>query len=441
MDSLFRAAGQLTIQDIEPFVLLADLLLKSAILLFIFHLCINRFQQKLAPATLHLALIGFVLVLGMLPLLPALQDVFFDPVYPTSLFTLLLPDSPSWAASPSNSVPDSKNLLGFFYLSGLLVLLVRLLVAMQRLKGLRKSADFQLSMEDQTLLQAACSELGIKKPVQFGTSPGIQSLVCFGWLVPIILVPQSWHQWEPEVRSNILKHELAHIQRSDWLTSLVIDIVASLYWFNPVIWHVRKLIANEAEHACDEIVLQDGGCRLNYAEQLLKLAKIASSGQGEIVLSKAMVATSDLTERVEAILAYDQERPGPGTKSKFLLAFVLLALLVTGSMQVVAVEDVNLFKTPTLIYAEKPVYNAQTLWNGLRGQTVLRFDIDAEGNVDPDSIRVVSSTDLHVLAPPAIEAVKQFKYTPRVVGGTPLPARGLEWELNIFGVQASFNPR
>ena len=99
------------------------------------------------------------------------------------------------------------------------------------------------------------------------------SPITWGWLKPTILLPATASDWSPNRLRPIVQHELAHIARADWPLLLLADLTASLYWFHPLVWVMRRRIRVESEKACDDSVLRFGTTPGAYAELLLEIAR------------------------------------------------------------------------------------------------------------------------------------------------------------------------
>ena len=80
-----------------------------------------------------------------------------------------------------------------------------------------------------------------------------------------------------EARRAVIAHELAHLRRRDhWVGWL--ELVASCgWWWNPLFWHVRRQLCENAELACDAWVvsLLPGGRRA-YARTLVEISELLS---------------------------------------------------------------------------------------------------------------------------------------------------------------------
>lgn len=133
------------------------------------------------------------------------------------------------------------------------------------------------------------------------------SPVSWGLFAPEIILPVQAESWDMEKIRNVLIHELSHIQRLDWLTSLVVKITRAIYWYNPLIWYAARKLEEEAEQACDDAVILYGRSHSEYASNLLEIANQARHRQLGNVLVQA-IAGSPLGSRVFSILVTSKQR-------------------------------------------------------------------------------------------------------------------------------------
>src|SRR5438128_535425 len=97
----------------------------------------------------------------------------------------------------------------------------------------------------------------------------ISTAVTIGVIAPRILLPATWSSWPKEKIRAILVHERAHIRRRDPLVNLFAHINCALFWFHPLSWWLQRVTASTAEHACDDVVLENVLSPKSYAEILL----------------------------------------------------------------------------------------------------------------------------------------------------------------------------
>ncbi len=100
----------------------------------------------------------------------------------------------------------------------------------------------------------------------------------------------------------VLAHELVHIERRDWLTQMIAQITACLYWFHPLAWLALSQMRKEGELACDDGVLRLGYRNSDYARHLVEIASGVRSHAEALSSSVAMATRSQLETRIRAIL-------------------------------------------------------------------------------------------------------------------------------------------
>ena len=68
----------------------------------------------------------------------------------------------------------------------------------------------------------------------------------------------------------ILKHEQWHIKHHHYLDVFIIEILVRLFWFNPVLWWVRRELRNVSEFHADRSVLDEGHNLYKYQTVILE---------------------------------------------------------------------------------------------------------------------------------------------------------------------------
>jgi beta-lactamase regulating signal transducer with metallopeptidase domain len=72
-------------------------------------------------------------------------------------------------------------------------------------------------------------------------------------------------------------------------------VLASIFWFYPLVWWLGKRLVEERERACDEGVLELGSARHVYAESILKTCTF---GAGSRLACISGVTGADLKRRI-----------------------------------------------------------------------------------------------------------------------------------------------
>ncbi len=169
--------------------------------------------------------------------------------------------------------------------------------------------------------------MGVQQPVKVWLSELVTAPVTVGFLKPMIFLPlAAVNQLTPQQIEAILLHELAHIQRFDFIINLFTKVIHTILYFNPFVKAFNRLIEKEREKHCDEMVLQFQYDPYGYAAALLVLEKSAQQRH-----SLALAATGkkgELLTRVEAILGMDKKKSVPVRKLAGVAAALLFLLTV-----------------------------------------------------------------------------------------------------------------
>src|SRR5437764_105838 len=123
-------------------------------------------------------------------------------------------------------------------------------------------------------------------------------------LLPLLtlLLPASSEEWPIRRKRVVLAHELAHIQRADWLFQILAELACIVYWFNPLFWVARNRLDFESERACDDAVLNLGFDGQDYATHLLEIARALKKQRPAWLPALAMAKPFGLEARLVAIL-------------------------------------------------------------------------------------------------------------------------------------------
>ena len=129
---------------------------------------------------------------------------------------------------------------------------------------------------DNTLCEKKISEFGLKRKVRIYINNNFKTPLTFGILRPKIIL-QDHILADEELLDHVLIHELIHIKKFHILLNHLVNIVACLYWYNPLLWLSLKYIDQDIEINCDKLVVQQLGDtiknRKEYCISMLKLVE------------------------------------------------------------------------------------------------------------------------------------------------------------------------
>ena len=125
-----------------------------------------------------------------------------------------------------------------------------------------------------------------------------------GVRAPVLLLPEGFARYtENEIRAALC-HELAHIQRRDYLMNVACQVAAL-----PLVWHpaadwVQQRIRMTREMVCDAMAAQEMKSQLGYAKCLLALAHSMLGGRGMAAQTQftGLFGNNTLEERVMRLM-------------------------------------------------------------------------------------------------------------------------------------------
>jgi uncharacterized protein (TIGR03435 family) len=324
-----------------------SLLLKATTILVV-TLAASRLAAGSRAAVRHVLLAaGFVMLL-LLPaaarLAPAL-DVALPPAFESAVAPL--DDSaivdvieattapaaatrvPAPVARDGWTVPPLSEAVTTFWIAGMVVGVLPVIVGFIRVRRLRRSS--RAWEAGQRRVDAVQAECGSRRFVQVLLHDNLPGPMTCGAIRPVIILPTDACAWADGDLRRALVHELEHVRRLDWLTQCGARVVAAVYWWHPCVWILRRKFALEAERACDDAVLQQRSAvsmaseDMAYADQLVDLARRLSTRVADVHL--AMASRGDLAARIVAVL--DSRRPrGRAGRSAVCAAALMSAVCV-----------------------------------------------------------------------------------------------------------------
>jgi len=228
------------------------------------------------------------------------------------------------------------------------------------------------------------SELGYPR-ADVRESTAVAVPFAIGWRSPIIVLPVNWRSWDEFTLRSVLAHELAHIRRHDWLTSVAAAVNRAFYWFHPIAWWLEGHIATLAEKACDGAAMRSGADPARYAAVVLDFAKRVNGRQ---LLGTAMARTSKVGRRIHAILQSTVDVNAAASRPARIAAFFLAvpALYAAGTFEF----QVPLLKTPPSPYSSMSHIDGvrAVLADGWKLNAARAAELEAELSRNPENLTI-----------------------------------------------------
>ena len=160
-----------------------------------------------------------------------------------------------------------------------LVMLTHLTLALQLNRRIRQFGC-PPGERTQALYQEVKLGMRIRANVPIVLMADIKSPALTVQFFPKLLIPDRLlYAADREHMAFAMAHELMHYRRRDYLVCLLISLLRAVYWFNPVVWIMPRILRLDMESACDAMVVKTMSReqKLSYVNLLLALAEETSA--------------------------------------------------------------------------------------------------------------------------------------------------------------------
>lgn len=269
--------------------------------------------------------------------------------------------------------------------AGIAIRLGNLAVGLARLRAYRRRAQ---------LLAPEFRIPGIPRHVEIMISNDVAGPVTFGWREPAILLPARFPSLSAPMREAILCHELIHVERRDWLSTVAEELFRAVLWFHPAVWWVIGEIHLAREQAVDESVLETTQAREPYMDALLTMAGVAPAPTADLAPAPMFLRKRHLKKRLVAIVKEVRMKRVSGMRLACLTGAAMMTVVaagwvVTGIFPLAAAPryandgagvTVNTAASHLLHRAPVP-YPDEARVKGIEGTVVAQLRLNADGEV------------------------------------------------------------
>ena len=133
--------------------------------------------------------------------------------------------------------------------------------------------------------------------------------------------PFSFFRWifipkeicDRDERESIILHESIHVSQYHSFDNLLIELVAAVMWFNPLVWMMKKSLHLVHEYLADEGTLNTGIDRLKYQALLLnqvteeRLICLSSSFNNSLIKKRMIMMTKSKNENQNRFKILDRK--------------------------------------------------------------------------------------------------------------------------------------
>lgn len=138
--------------------------------------------------------------------------------------------------------------------------------------------------------------------------------------------PFSFFKWifinksdlsEKELKEVII-HETVHVNQLHTIDILLSELIFTFFWWNPIVWIMKKHIRANLEYIADAKVLEHGIDNKQYQYHLLKLSSIKTT---------AVVNNFNVSQLKNRIVMMNKRKTAKGVLAKYLLALPVISFL------------------------------------------------------------------------------------------------------------------
>lgn len=154
----------------------------------------------------------------------------------------------------------------------------------------------------------------------------INAPATWGYIEPVIVLPTSSENWDQSTWALVLKHELSHIQNSDWLLMTTAQIIKALFFPMLGVNVAYRSLCLEIENTVDDLVLGEKRQSYEYAETLILFARglVKTRPQGSTL--PRLTQKHFIKTRVTRLLNPYTPRGTLGSKDVFFTYFFIAGI-------------------------------------------------------------------------------------------------------------------
>jgi len=419
-----------------------------------------RFQHLLWAAALGLCLVVPVVTSSL-----ALRDwALTEAAAQRQPLQLAIIDSPEFSdldQSNASQLQPRTNpaVLVNAKLAGLLIALYALFLAYralrffrawQRTRVIRKAAYAVEPDADLTAIIEKCRRAFPGSRVSLLFSDSVAVPITVGVLKPLVILPsQLLREADRDLLASAIGHEIAHVQRRDYLMNLVYEFLYLPLSFHPAAALVRRRINQTRELCCDELVAERLIEADVYARSLVRLAAAAPPLRDLAATTSVGIADADILE-VRIMRLLNRSRAGLRGKKLLLIGVSLMLVIPCAAASVFAVRfdisrqnaELGQPQEPNggtgqgdrkakLIYHTEPVYTQDAREKNIEGKVGLALTVGTDGQVQDVE---VTKPLYPSLDQSAVATVRQWRFAPYLKDGQPT-AKRIAVELNFGSSQ------
>lgn len=191
--------------------------------------------------------------------------------------------------------------LTYMYMIGLVLLLVRMIISYMKLNRLKYQSE---TIPDKQLnfLPDLIKNMNLNRSVDIRSTVNSDMPMVIGSLQPVVLIPLSLlSSTSPGILKAIIAHELAHIERHDFIVNICQSVIETLFFYHPAVWYFSYIARRERELCCDQRATEVGCHKEELARAISVVGDLQRPSEWAMTLGGP---PEDLLNRVKYLLGY-----------------------------------------------------------------------------------------------------------------------------------------
>lgn len=218
--------------------------------------------------------------------------------------------------------------IGYLWILGVIGFTAKFLIDLSIIEYIKLTA---FTNKETAVYQSLLSNISKTDKVLLKVSKTVQAPVTIGFLKPIILFPVGMlTQLTITEIESILRHEMAHIVRKDYLINIIQTTIEIVLFYHPLVWWLSGVSREQREYCCDDIALAQNSA-MDYAKTLVRIQELAMDRRQSLVMS---FADHSLMNRIKRIM--NLPKSNRNMREKIIASVAILTLVIFFSKDMIA---------------------------------------------------------------------------------------------------------
>jgi len=219
-------------------------------------------------------------------------------------------------------------MFGWIWMAGVVFFLIKLAIRYINLNKMLDRIPVTKNERAESVLTTVLKDKE-KRPEIVNTS-AVQIPCCIGVVNKRILLPAK--EYSEQELYYIILHEYMHLKNNDVLAKLLINIICALYWWNPLVYLLRKDMQQSLEIRCDGQVSKrlDSISKSNYLAVMLEEFKDnCSTDERKRYYNSVMPLFEEHSEKlIERFQLVSDRKNGTSIKGNVVAMVIAVCLLL-----------------------------------------------------------------------------------------------------------------